>query len=1256
MTGLRGTMDGNEAVARIAYQSSEVIAIYPITPASPMGEWADQWASEGKPNLWGSVPDVIEMQSEAGAAGAVHGALQAGALSTTFTASQGLLLMLPNMYRIAGEVTPSVLHVAARAVAAQALSIFGDQSDVMAARATGYALLASGSVQESVDLALVAHAATLEARLPFLHFFDGFRTSHEVQRIELPSAETIRALIDDDLVRAHRARALSPDHPCIRGAAQNPDVSFQARESANPFYLACPTIVQNVMDHFAQLTGRSYHLFDYAGAPDAERVLVLMGSGTEAVHETVDYLTKQGEKVGVVKVRLYRPFAVEAFLAALPPTVQTLVVLDRTKEPGSVGEPLYLDVLAALQEGSTLGNPKSEIRNPKSEIRNPKQEPSSDFGFRISDFGFPRVIGGRYGLSSKEFTPAMIKAVFDEAARPRPRNHFTVGIRDDVTHTSLDFDPSFSTEDLQTVRAVFYGLGSDGTVGANKNSIKIIGEDTDNYAQGYFVYDSKKAGSVTVSHLRFGPRPIRSTYLISRANFVACHQFSLLEQMDVLKEAEPGAVFLLNSLHGPDTIWQHLPRSIQDQILRKKLKFHVINATRVAREQGMGGRINTVMQTCFFALSGVLPRQQAIEAIKKSIAKTYGKRGQAVVEKNYAAVDASLAHLHEVAVPAEADSAFERRPAVPAEAPEFVRKVTALMIVGEGDQLPVSALPVDGSYPCGTTQWEKRNIAQEIPVWDEKVCIQCGKCVLVCPHAVIRAKVYRPSEENPKSEEPNPKEGPGTPVSDFGFRISDLGAQRPETFKSAPARWMDMKDWLYTLQVAPEDCTGCRLCVEVCPAKNKKEVRLKAINMQPQPPLREQEKKNWDHFLGLPEANRLALRSDNVKDVQLLQPLFEFSGACAGCGETPYLKLMSQLFGDRALVANATGCSSIYGGNLPTTPWAVNHEGRGTAWSNSLFEDNAEFGLGMRLALDKQQGYARELLTRLAPLVGEELAAALQSADQSGEKQIGEQRERVRLLRQRLQGHDLPEVRDLLAVADTLVQKSVWIIGGDGWAYDIGYGGVDHVLSTGRNVNLLVLDTEVYSNTGGQMSKATPRGAVAKFAAGGKQGPKKDLALLAMMQGSVYVARVAMGASDAQTLTAFREAEAFDGPSLILAYSHCIAHGYDMAHGMDQQKAAVQSGYWPLLRYNPARVREGKNPLQLDSGAPVLPLEKYIYNETRYTMLVQSQPEAARELLKLAKQDVLQRRRLYEHLAALDLSVRARPENERETINRKSDS
>jgi pyruvate-ferredoxin/flavodoxin oxidoreductase len=1172
---MRVILDGNEAVAYVAHKVSEVIAIYPITPASPMGEWADQWSAEGRPNLWGTVPQVVEMQSEAGAAGAVHGALQAGALTTTFTASQGLLLMLPNMYKMAGELTAMVLHVAARAVAAQALSIFGDQSDVMAARPTGFAMLASGSVQEAADLALVAHAATLEARLPFLHFFDGFRTSHEVNDIELPSPKQVRAMINDDLVRAHRARALSPDHPCIRGTAQNPDVCFQARETVNPYYLACPTIVQNAMDQLAGLTGRAYHLFDYAGAPDAERIVVLMGSGAEAVHETVDYLVGRGEKVGVVKVRLYRPFSAEHFVQALPQTVQTVAVLDRTKEPGSLGEPLYLDVLAALYDA------KSGPR--------------------------PRVIGGRYGLSSKEFTPAMVKAVFDEAAAEFPKNHFTVGIHDDVTHTSLAHDPAFSTEDPGTVRAVFFGLGSDGTVGANKNSIKIIGEETDRHVQGYFVYDSKKSGSVTESHLRFGPRPIRSSYLIDRATFVACHQPAFLERMDMLRHAEAGAVFLLNSPHGPEEVWDSLPRRVQEQILDRKLRFHVIDAYKAAREAGMGARINTVMQTCFFALSNVLPREAAIQAIKHAIEKTYGKRGRAVVEKNFAAVDGTLARLHEVRVPGQVTAAEDARPVVPAEAPEFVRKVTALMMAGDGDALPASALPADGTYPSGTTRWEKRNIAQEVPVWDENICIQCGKCVLVCPHAVIRGKVYAP----------------------------EALAGAPPGFKSVPARWPDRRDLRYTLQVAPEDCTGCRLCVEVCPVKNKSETRKKAINMQPQAPLREQERANWDFFLRLPEADRAALRPDSIKDVQLLEPLFEFSGACAGCGETPYLKLMSQLFGDRALIANATGCTSIYGGNLPTTPWTTNSEGRGPAWSNSLFEDNAEFGLGMRQALDKQAEYARELLLRLAGIVGEDLVKALLEADQHGEDGIRQQRERVRLLKERLAQLAEPEARDLLAVADTLVKKSVWIVGGDGWAYDIGFGGVDHVLASGCDVNLLVLDTEVYSNTGGQMSKATPRGAVAKFAASGKHAPKKDLALMAMTYGSVYVARVAMGAADAHTARAFLEAEAHPGPSLILAYSHCIAHGYDMAHGLEQQKAAVLSGHWPLMRYNPALASEGKNPLQLDSKAPSLPLRKYIYNETRYTMLAQSDAAEAERLLAQAQEDVRARWRLYEHWAAM---------------------
>jgi pyruvate-ferredoxin/flavodoxin oxidoreductase len=1174
------TVDGNEAVADVAYRVSEVIAIYPITPSSPMGEWADQWAAEGRANLWGSVPHVVEMQSEGGAAGAVHGALQAGSLTTTFTASQGLLLMIPNMYKIAGELSPVVIHVAARSLAVQALSIFGDQSDVMAARATGFALLASNSVQEAQDFALIAMAATLESRVPFLHFFDGFRTSHEVMKVQPLSTEDIRSMIDADLVRAHRRRALSPDHPVIRGTSQNPDVYFQAREAVNPYYLACPTIVQDAMDAFGELTGRSYQLFDYVGVPDAERVVVLMGSGAGAAEEVVEELVRSGEKVGLVKVRLYRPFSVAHFAAALPATTRSIAVLDRTKEAGSIGEPLYLDVLAAIQEAVAGGTETFEV--------------------------CPRVIGGRYGLSSKEFTPAMVKAVFDELAKPRPKNHFTVGIHDDVTHTSLDYDPAFSTEDAETTRAVFYGLGSDGTVGANKNTIKIIGEGTDNHAQGYFVYDSKKSGSVTVSHLRFGPRPIRSTYLIDRANFVACHQFPFLEQLDMLRVAEPGATFLLNSPYGPDQVWDQLPRSVQEAIVQKHLRFFVIDAYRVARETGMGERINTVMQTCFFAISGVLPKTEAIAAIKKAIAKTYRKRGEAVVQKNFAAVDATLDRLAEVRVPDQVTARHDRRRPVPVIAPDFVQRVTAPLIAGEGDTLPVSALPPDGTFPTGTAQWEKRNIAQEIPVWDPDVCIQCGKCVLVCPHSVIRAAVYEPAALQ--------------------------GA--PPTFQSTAPRWREYKDLRYTLQVAPEDCTGCALCVEVCPAKNKSETRLKAINMKPQAPLREMECANWDFFLRLPGPDRTALHLDSVKDIQLLPPLFEFSGACAGCGETPYIKLLSQLFGDRALIGNATGCSSIYSGNLPTTPWTKDCNGRGPAWSNSLFEDNAEFGLGMRLAVVKQYGYSRELLARLANIVGEDLATALLGADQSTEAGLLDQRRRVETLRERLQGLDTPDARELLSVADALVKKSVWIVGGDGWAYDIGYGGLDHVLASGHNVNVLVLDTEVYSNTGGQMSKSTPRAAVAKFATGGKGQPKKDLALMAMTYGNVYVARVAMGAADAHTVRAFREAESYDGPSLIIAYSHCIAHGYDLVHGMEQQKAAVLSGHWPLFRYDPDLARQGKNPLQLDSKPPSLPLKKYVYNETRYTMLAQSQPEVARELLEQAEADVARRWRMYEHLAA----------------------
>jgi pyruvate-ferredoxin/flavodoxin oxidoreductase len=1170
------TLDGNEAAAGVAYQLNEVIAIYPITPSSAMGEWADQWATEGRPNLWGTVPTVAELQSEGGAAGTLHGALTTGALATTFTASQGLLLMIPNMYKIAGELTATVFHVAARSLAAQALSIFADHGDVMATRSTGFALLASCSVQEAMDFALIAQVATLESRVPFLHFFDGFRTSHEVAKVTPLPRDVLRAMIDDELVRAHRARALSPDHPVIRGTAQNPDVYFQGREAGNAYYRACPTIVEGAMDRLAELVGRRYRLFDYAGAPDAERVIVLMGSGAETAEETAAHLAGRGEKVGVLKVRLYRPFSVEHFVRALPPTVKAIAVLDRTKEPGSAGEPLYLDVVASLAGAAAGGR------------------------------AMPRVIGGRYGLGSKEFTPAMAKAVFDELAAAAPRSGFTIGINDDVTQTSLAYDPGFSTEDESTVRAIFYGLGADGTVGANKNSIKIIGEETDNYAQGYFVYDSKKSGSVTISHLRFGPRPIRGAYLISRATFVACHQFSFLEHVDVLEAAEPGAVFLLNSPYGPDQVWDQLPRAVQATIIAKRLRFFVVDAYRVARERKMGGRINTVMQTCFFAISGVLPRDEAIAAIKHAIEKTYGNRGEVVVTRNWEAVDAALAHLAEVAVPGQVTSTKSLRPAVPAEAPEFVQRVTARMIAGDGDRLPVSALPVDGTYPTGTARWEKRGIAQEIPVWDEELCIQCGKCVLVCPHAVIRAKVYAP----------------------------DRLAGAPAGFKVAPARWREFADRRYTLQVAPEDCTGCSLCVEVCPAKSKSEVRHKAINMMPMAPLREQEAVNWRFFLDLPDVDRHGVNATQVKDAQLLPPLFEFSGACGGCGETPYLKLLSQLFGDRAVIANATGCSSIYGGNQPTTPWTVNRDGRGPAWANSLFEDNAEFGLGMRLAVDKQTEYARELVARLGAAL-DELGPALLAADQSTDAGIEAQRERVKTLKAALARIDTAEARELASVADTLVKRSVWIVGGDGWAYDIGYGGLDHVLASGRKVNMLVLDTEVYSNTGGQMSKATPRGAVAKFAAGGKPAAKKDLALMAMTYGNVFVARVAMGGNDAQTLKAFHEAEAYPGPSLVIAYSHCIAHGYDLRYGMDQQKAAVLSGYWPLFRYNPELVREGKNPMQLDSKPPSLDFKKYAYNETRYTMLAHSHPEAARRLLALAQEDVLRRWRVYQQWAAV---------------------
>ncbi len=1171
-------MDGNEAAASVAYRLSEVVAIYPITPSSPMAEWADQWLSEGKKNIWGALPIVEEMQSEGGAAGALHGALQAGAFGTTFTASQGLLLMIPNMFKIAGELTPATMHVTARTLATHALSIFGDHSDVMACRATGWAMLASNSVQEVADLATVAQIATLESRIPFIHFFDGFRTSHEVGKIEPISDETIRSLVDDKYLIAFRKNALSPDRPFIRGTAQNPDVFFQAREACTPFHAAVPGVVQSVMDRFAALTGRSYRLFDYYGAKDAERVIVLMGSGAEAAEEAVDALVRQGEKVGMVKVRLYRPFDSKAFLAALPATMKSMAILDRCKEPGGAGEPLYQDIMTVLGE-------------------NAEKLP----------FAAPAVIGGRYGLSSKEFTPAMVKGVFDELKKPAPKNHFTIGINDDVSHTSLDYDAEFSTEDPKTVRALFYGLGSDGTVGANKNSIKIIGSETPNYAQGYFVYDSKKSGSMTTSHLRFGPNPIRSTYLITRASFVACHNFSFLEKMNVLEAAMPGAVFLLNSAYSAAEVWDKLPHSTQEEMLRKKIEFYVIDGYKVAREAGMGSRINTIMQTCFFAISGVLPREEAIAQIKKSIQKTYGKRGESVVQKNFAAVDHALAHLEKVELPTAATSTFDLTGAFSSKAPQFVHDVLGKIAEGKGDLIPVSAFPAGGAYPSGTAQWEKRNIAQFIPVWDKDLCIQCGKCVMVCPHAVIRAKVYS----------------------------ADLGDKAPATFKWAKPKWRGMEEQRYALQVAPEDCTGCAVCVEVCPVKNKSDAGKKAINMAPQAPLREPERENWEYFLSLPEVDRSKLSHTQVKDIQLLEPLFEFSGACSGCGETPYIKLLTQLFGDRLYIANATGCSSIYGGNLPTTPYTSNAQGRGPTWSNSLFEDNAEFGFGMRVALDQQKAFAETLVTRLAPAIGAELAADLVGAVQKTEPEIGQQRERVMALRDKLAGNESSDAKNLLAIADVLIRKSVWILGGDGWAYDIGFGGLDHVLGSGKNVNVLVLDTEVYSNTGGQASKATPRGAVAKFAASGKPNSRKDLAMEAVSYGSVYVAQVALGGNDSHVVKAFQEAEAHDGPSIIIAYSSCIAHGYDLVHGLEQQKLAVQSGYWPLMRYNPTLRDEGKNPFQLDSKAPSIRLKDYAYREARYTMLVRSNPEVAAKLLAEAQDDVEREWRVYSARAAM---------------------
>jgi pyruvate-ferredoxin/flavodoxin oxidoreductase len=1196
------TLDANEAVASVAYRTNEVIVIYPITPSSPMGEWCDEWATNSKRNLWGAIPDVTEMQSEAGAIAAIHGALQAGSLATTFTASQGLLLMIPNLYKIAGELNCFCMHVAARTVAAHALSIFGDQSDVMAVRQTGFALLCSNSVQEAHDFACIAQAATLRARVPFLHFFDGFRTSHEVAKIEALTDEDLRALTDEETITAHRRRALTPDRPLLRGTAQNPDAYFQAREACNPYYDRLPGLVQEVMDQFARQVGRQYHLFDYFGDAQAERVLVLMGSGVETARETVEYLCRQGEKIGVLSVRLYRPFAVKAFVAALPPTTRAIAVLDRTKEPGAIGEPLYQDVVTALRE-------------------------SFDPGACPLPFE-PHIVGGRYGLSSKEFTPSMVKAVFDELAKERPKNHFTVGIVDDVTHLSLPCDDNFDIEADDVVRAVFFGLGADGTVGANKNSIKIIGEETDHFAQGYFVYDSKKSGATTVSHLRFGPRPIRSAYLVRSANFVACHQFSFLEKLEVLELARPGGVFLLNAPYGRDEVWDRLSREVQDQIIARRLKFYVIDALKVAKDTGMGGRINTIMQTCFFAVSGVLPRDQAIAQIKKAIQKTYGKKGEEVVRRNFAAVDHTLAHLYQVPVPEQATSTFHKPPEIPENAPEFVKRVTAVMMAGKGDLLPVSAFPPDGTWPSGTTRWEKRRIADEVPLWDPKVCIQCNKCALVCPHAAIRAKVYEPQ---------------GLDGAPEGFLATD--------YKAA-----EFKGWKYTIQVAPEDCTGCNLCVVVCPAKDKSNPRHKAIDMTPLRQVLDRERDNYAFFLSLTDPPRDRLKLADVKGSQFLLPLFEYSGACSGCGETPYLKLLTQLFGDRLLIGNATGCSSIYGGNLPTTPYTTNPEGRGPAWSNSLFEDTAEFALGFRLSLDSHIAQARALLVQLAGSLGETLVKELLEAEQKTDAGIDAQRRRVVELRQRLGAlatqarsasdgigpvAGAPGLCSLAArldlVADYLVEKSVWAIGGDGWAYDIGYGGLDHVLSLRRKVNILVLDTEVYSNTGGQASKSTPIGAAAKFAAAGKAINKKDLGLMAMNYGHVYVASVAFGAKDSHTVQAFQEAASYDGPSLIIAYSHCIAHGYDLRYGAEQQKLAVNCGVWPLYRYDPRRVARGEPPLVLDAPAGRASVAEYMRNETRFRMVEKIDAERFRWLAEAARDYAARRVALYEQLARITL-------------------
>ncbi|MBI5533539.1 MAG: pyruvate:ferredoxin (flavodoxin) oxidoreductase [Deltaproteobacteria bacterium] len=1187
------TIDGNTAVAHVAHACSEVIAIYPITPSSVMGEISDEKSARGEKNIYGTIPFVCEMQSEGGASGAVHGSLQAGALTTTFTCSQGLLLMIPNMFKIAGELTSAVFHVSARAVATHALSIFGDHSDVMATRTTGWAHLVSGSIQEVMDMSMIAHTATLETRLPFLHYFDGFRSSHEVQKIEELSFDDMRYMLNEDLIAAHRARALSPDHPVMRGSAQNPDVFWQGRETCNPYYIACPDKVQKTMDKFAKLTGRQYHLFDYVGAPDAERVVIMMGSGAECAHEAVEALVAKGEKVGLVKVRLYRPFSVQDCVNAFPATVKAIAVLDRTKEPGGAADPLYCDVQTAIAE--LFADGKTPFK------------------------AMPRVVGGRYGMGSKEFSPAQVRAVLDNLKKPQPRNHFVVGIVEDVTHSSLEYDDSWSTEQDDVVRGIFYGLGSDGTVGANKNSIKIIGEETDGYAQGYFVYDSKKAGSMTVSHLRFGPRPIRSTYLITRANFVGCHQFFFLEKFDMLKQAVDGATFLLNSQYGPDEVWDKMPKLVQQRILEKKLKFYCIDAYKVAKATGMGGRINSIMQTCFFAISGILPREEAIAKIKVAIKKTYGSKGDAIVEKNWKSVDQTLENLHEVKVPGKISSLIEMPPAVSDKAPKFVKEVTGVMVAGLGDSLPVSKFPVDGTYPLSTARWEKRNIALEIPYWDKDICIQCGKCAMVCPHAAIRTKVFPP----------------------------DALKDPPKTFQYMDFKDRELAGMKYSIQVFAEDCTGCEACVFICPAKDKKNPSRKSLNMGDQISVRMQERENAEYFLKLPDVDRDKVKQDTVKGSQLLVPLFEFSGACAGCGETPYYKLLTQLFGDRALISNATGCSSIYTGNLPTTPLCTNNEGRGPSWSNSLFEDNAEFGFGFRLAVDKFDEQARELVARVPVATSHpQLVEAILGAKQVGEPEIFAQRARVAELKKVLASATDLESKRLLTLADYLVKKSVWIVGGDGWAYDIGYGGLDHVLAAGRNVNLLVLDTEVYSNTGGQMSKSTPLGAVAKFAAGGKPIKKKDMGLIAMSYGYVYVATVAMGANDLQTVKAFIEAEAYDGPSIILAYSTCIAHGIDMKSGMDNQKRAVECGHWPLYRYNPALAAEGKNPLKLDSKAPKISYEAYAYQETRFKMLTKSKPEQAAKFLQQASENALAKWKYLEQLAGMSYELPAAPKTE----------